>query len=309
MAAKSVSASKSLAVFGLTAVMSSGCTMMPPGVRAFGEQLSQEWTALVAVLEGKPSPLAKQSPQPSDGPDARRAKANAEILQEMMRVVWMKDPTDRAHFVGTVDSMNQGASVEGLYHGFTLSGEYRELEARSGVAPAAALRLFVEELVQVEKDLAQPTVFNERSALPLSPPIQPTEADAPADGAVPKELTFPAKAGSPAVSAAPVVAQSAADYERIFSRASIFTLKRVLAEEAVKLVQMRRADRNALAAWYGPFAARTAARGVDFGIPLRNKPDPVFHAQWAQGSSEDQILWEVLNRLHRLLNAQVAGNK
>jgi hypothetical protein len=43
-------------------------------------------------------------------------------------------------------------------------------------------------------------------------------------------------------------------------------------------------------------------RNVDFGVALRNKADEAFHLKWATEVSEDQIIWEVLNRLHRVLN-------
>ncbi len=53
--------------------------------------------------------------------------------------------------------------------------------------------------------------------------------------------------------------------EAIFFRFSLFTLKRILGEEGMRLV-------------------------TD------------FHQEWAMGASPDRIEWEVLNRLHRVLN-------
>lgn len=288
MAQKSVSISRSV-LLGIL-VVSSGCEV--PGFKT----------------DTKKSPTAIASPSS----ESARTQANAEILQEMLRVVLLRDPQDRAYFASYVDTMNQGASIEGLYNGFTLSADYRDLEVRSPLASGAALKAFLEELNLLEKELPEPTRFGEKMALPLAKPVQPEEipdAGEPIPGGQAKDLTFPAleaKRPSPPVSPeaaqaeAPVAAEAP---EAVFARASFFNLKRVLGAEALKVFHAKKADRAALSSWYGKFAARMAGRGVDFGIPLRNKADEGFHTQWAMQASEDQLVWEVLNRLHRLLNA------
>ena len=250
---------------------------------------------------------------------AKKTQANAEILQEMIRVVLLKEPSDRSTFSGFVDTMNQGLSIEGLYNGFTLSSEYRDLETRSPVASGEAVKIFVEELVQLELELPQPTVFDERSALPIPRPVQPGEVEpAPiggpenGNGGFARDLSFPgAKASVVPVSGTTAVATATPAGQpltreggmAIFGRASILTLKRVLGSEGLKVIRAKKATPDGLSLWYGKFAARLATRGVDFGIALRNKADEAFHVQWAKSATEDQLVWEVLNRLHRLLNA------
>ena len=45
-----------------------------------------------------------------------------------------------------------------------------------------------------------------------------------------------------------------------------------------------------------------AQRNVNYGIALRNKADEAFHYKWAVENAGDPVKWEVLNRLHRVLN-------
>lgn len=113
-----------------------------------------------------------------------------------------------------------------------------------------------------------------------------------------------------------------------FGLASLFTLKRVLSDEALKVLAAKgnvartavgssgavapaaepspgkseESPRVKLAGWYSKWAVHMAQKNVDFGVALRNKPDEAFHFKWATEVSEDQIIWEVLNRLHRILN-------
>jgi hypothetical protein len=93
-----------------------------------------------------------------------------------------------------------------------------------------------------------------------------------------------------------------------YANASIFTLKRVLGDEALKVIRARIANPEDLAAWYGPWAARFARLQIDYGLPLRSNTDPAFHRKWLvdemkQPNGADYVVWEILNRVHRLLNA------
>jgi hypothetical protein len=88
----------------------------------------------------------------------------------------------------------------------------------------------------------------------------------------------------------------------MFSRASVFTLKRVLGDALLELIDQMSPDHAALAKWYGQWVAAMDARGVDFGLALRNRADATFHEDWALHATQDQLVWEALNRVHRLLN-------
>lgn len=92
-----------------------------------------------------------------------------------------------------------------------------------------------------------------------------------------------------------------------FEQASLFTLKRILGDEALKVLDAKGAKTSDLLAWYGPWTARIASMKIDFGLPLRSNTDPLFHEDWAQEqlkkpSGIDYVVWEVLNRVHRVLD-------
>jgi hypothetical protein len=88
----------------------------------------------------------------------------------------------------------------------------------------------------------------------------------------------------------------------LFVGASIFTLKRVLGDEAIKVMAAKAEYKEKFALWYSKWVVHMASRNVDFGIGLRNKPDEAFHYKWAVEASPEKLKWEVLNRLHRVLN-------
>ena len=268
-----------LVYFGVLSALLVGCDIVPPEYEKHWVQLQKEWSALQSILTGGRSPLAQRSPNPSksispsgtpadaiaiDSPSARNAKANAELLQEVLRVVFIQDPKDRSQFGNLVDTLNQGASFEGLYNGFTHSTEYRKLEMAHAGASPEALKAFGEEFAWLETELPSPS-----------------EAS-----------------GSPNVD----VASLSDKYSRQFVGTSIFTLKRVLGDEALKVMTVKKEYPEKMALWYSHWVVRLAGRGVDFGIPLRNQADERFHYNWALGATEDRIKWEVLNRIHRVLN-------
>lgn len=95
---------------------------------------------------------------------------------------------------------------------------------------------------------------------------------------------------------------SAKKYEKKFQGASIFTLKRVLGDEALRVAEAK-TDRDAFATWYAHWTVELIDLGVGFGTPLRDKADFEFHRNWALKASRDRAYWELLNRVHRLLNA------
>jgi hypothetical protein len=146
--------------------------------------------------------------------------------------------------------------------------------------------------------------------------VQPS-ADAlpPADGVTVIEYgKGPAASpgGEPAPLTSPVAKPDATTlamgYAKVFVGSSIFTLKRIIGDEVQKLVALRLgkgapADgRERLAVWYGKWVVRLAGMGVDFGLPQRLRADELFHYQWAIAATPDRLQWEMLNRLHRLLN-------
>lgn len=98
------------------------------------------------------------------------------------------------------------------------------------------------------------------------------------------------------------------DFEAVnFQEASLFTLKRILGDEALKVVDTKSANPGVLVSWYGPWTARIASMKIDFGLPLRSNTDPHFHEHWAMEqlktpSGMDYVVWEILDRVHRVLD-------
>src|SRR5690348_3117978 len=84
--------------------------------------LSGQWNAFLDSLKtggvpasGRPRPGASPS---GLGVSAELSKANSELLHEVFTVVFGQEPADKALFGSYVDSLNQGASLEGVYNGF-----------------------------------------------------------------------------------------------------------------------------------------------------------------------------------------------
>ncbi|MEK6705823.1 MAG: hypothetical protein AABZ06_08540 [Bdellovibrionota bacterium] len=195
---------------------------------------------------------------------AVKAKIYAELLREIFLVVLLDEPKDRSQFGNLVDALNQGASLEGIYNGLTHSAEYRKLETKGPKASVTALEIFLKHLDIFESELPVPTQFGSGND---------------------NETT-----------------SSVSDIKQYFQNSSIFTLKRVAADEALKVIDFKRTERSKLVLWYSKWAVAQTSNNVDFGLALRNRSDEVFHYNWAVNASEDNLKWEILNRVHRLLN-------
>jgi hypothetical protein len=186
--------------------------------------------------------------------------------------------------------------------------------ADPGSTPSA-LKFFATELANVEVELQAPTEFGAGAAGPLGMAEQPTGNVNPTNGdsevvdfshtASPSPSALASSAAAPASKLA--VGDLQGKYAAVFASSSIFTLKRVLGDEIMKLVDEKGFvddhASKALQDWFGPWVVRMASYQVDFGLAQRNKPDAAFHSQWAASADSDLLRWEVLNRVHRVLNA------
>lgn len=287
------------AVFGLlflTSVLSmTGCDVRTEALNAW------------ATLSGQPIVQTQPSPSPVPSPEvltegeftsvaARNAKANSELFHEMFSVVFMREPKDRSEFGNWVDTLNQGASLEGVHNGLIRADEYRKLEHNGTTASVEALKVFSEELAVLENELPTPTDFDPLSSAP-SPAV-----GVPVPIPSPSRDTIDAPIPVPEVSPEVKIQNLSTKYSKLFVGSSIFVLKRILADEALRVISSKVAFREKEAFWYSKWVVHMAARKVDFGVSLRNNPDDAFHYKWAMASSTDRISWEVLNRLHRVLN-------
>lgn len=180
---------------------------------------------------------------------------HAWLIKEMYERIYaqtLKNPKEIAPWYGV---LNQGASIEGLYHGLILSEKYRELER--GKAPIAAVRFAAQELAVLQLERSQPG----------------PETRAQAEMNMAKVMNL-----------------------------SLFTLKRELGEKMLSAIEKRKGGKESFADWYAGYATRWAGEGVDFGLPERNKTDKEFHKDWVSQHSLGLVQWELLNRMHRLLN-------
>jgi hypothetical protein len=234
----------------------------------------------------------RKSPRPVPSA-ALNSVANSELLSEMYQVVFQSLPQGTQAFSGYVENLDQGASFEGIYNGFAHSADYRELETATPGTSTDALQFFAAELAEVEEALPIRSRMDAGSAKPL-PILNLAAAE---EEPVPAELAFDSPAPRPSARDA-----WAAEYEKIFRGASIYTLKRVLGDELLKLIDVKKAQPRELADWYSRWAAKLARKNIGFGLDLRNKADEAFHRQWARHAPLDLLSWEVLNRAHRVLN-------
>lgn len=272
----------------------------------------QKWTGAPAPRESVPAGSEKEAKKGAteEGGEplisshaAQKAQANAELLQEMFAVIFMKPAQDRGAFGNWLDTLNQGASLEGVYNAFTHSSQYRQLEAGHPGASPRAIKTFGRELARLQTELPQVTRFREDASQPLPVPVQPTYVpngeENFMDFGTPEEKQKKAEEAKKKALDLPVLAE---EYSAQFIGASIFTLKRILGDEVLKVIAEKSAYREKFALWYGKWAATLGSYGVDFGLPKRNLTDEKFHYQWALKADPDRLRWEVLNRVHRLLN-------
>ncbi len=82
------------------------------------------------------------------------AQVHAEMLHEMYTTVFRAEPPSREEFGSLVDSLNQGASLEGIYRGLVFGEAYRRLEEKEvGHVPAPVRTVFERECSLLEMHL------------------------------------------------------------------------------------------------------------------------------------------------------------
>jgi hypothetical protein len=252
-----------------------------------------------SLFSSQGGPQSQKSPAPGvlESEAARQAVMNRELLSELYHVVFMRAPEDMKEFTAFHENLNQGGSLEGVYNGFTHSRTWRALEEQSTKASPELLKVFAVELAVLMLEYPTLPEFTEADALPLAKPVEP-EGD---EGEMPKTIEYgkPASTGSPRPSLSALQAQ----LESTFQKASVFTLKRVLGDEALRVIAMKESSPVALHQWYSRWVVRVLVHKVDFGVSVRHKPEEKWHLEWAARNSTDRLRWEVLTRVQRILNA------
>ncbi len=210
--------------------------------------------------------LSLASPKP-----VAQSELNKEILEEMVVVVLQKEPQEWSSLSSFLEALDQGASYEEVYRGMIRSPEYQRLEQESGGASVEALKVFSALLSELEKQLPAPT--------PMDTLLQAAQ--------VSKETSQ---------------STEVKDLSSAFVGVPLFTLKKIIGEEALKVIAAQSEYREKLALWYSKWAIQMAKRSVDFGFEVRNNQNEAFYYRWALAQSRDLLQWEILNRFHRLLN-------
>lgn len=212
----------------------------------------------------------------------------------MIRVVFGTVPRDPQSFTAYHSSLNQGASLEGIFNGLVHSAQYREFEKNSKPAGALARAFFLDELMKIQRELPVPLSIAGQSGKPLMKFDFPTGADDTQMNLAETEKSFN-----------PTTARS--KYMTWFEKSSLPILKRVLADAVLAKIDAAGPE---LGKWYSESAARLGGSGVDFGLAQRNLPDADFHRKWYDAliqrvpldQAKDRVLWETLNREFRILN-------
>lgn len=271
-----------------SAVLLSGCNV-PIQVENAVESLKK----LVGM---QITPKATPSASPALSAEAAAGKANAELLAEMFQVVFnKKEVDDPSLYSSLLPSLNQGASLEGIYRGLVMGSRYRVWESKSKAASPNTIKFFAIEMGELQESMKNPTHFTKETAK-LAPSIDfPEGADD-----TPESYTFGTQ--STETETKKTKQQITEETLQNFIGATPFTLKRILADEALKKMDEMKDSPADLALWYAAFVVRLSTSKVDFGLPQRNSDDFDFHSRFAKTMSIDRVKWEVLNRYHRIIN-------
>jgi hypothetical protein len=226
------------------------------------------------------------------------AKANLELLSEIMKVVFNeKEVEDKSNFGELAHSLNQGASLEGIYRGIIMGSRYRGMEAKSKAASPTVLKAFAHEMAEIQTDMKDPTVFTQEAR--KIPSIEFPDENT-AGGDIPT-----AAANSQDITQKKDKKEIMNSLLQMFIGASPYTLKRVLGEEALKKMDEMKDSPGEMAQWYAKTTTQLCESKIDFGLAQRNLTDFDFHFKFAQKMAPDRVKWEVLNRYHRYLNAAI----
>lgn len=257
-----------------------GCNDSDQLIQTFNDQIGHRIGLKLQALNAPPnkkSPNATPSTEPSPTP---HRDVNAAFIHELYKVVLQREVRSEEEFQKNMHVMDQGAHFEGIYNGLVHSSEYKSLE--KGVASVSAVKVYADLMTQVLLDQKyDPLKIVKPETKPLLiageeiKPPQPTELE--------RESLK-------------------AEIERDAITKPFYALKRRLGEEVIKTIELKREYREKMATWYGRFTVSLNKRGVDFGVPERNKLDEYPYYKWALDAAEDRVRWECLNRVHVLMN-------
>jgi len=321
---------KILTIIILSSIFS-GCNYPEPI-----KDLLRLWISPTPVVKKEVNEEVHKIEPPSD---SAITMSNAEILKEMIQDIFQNQLVEfqKSTFNSLMSSMNQGASIEGLYHGLIVGEEYRDLESKSSKASPEVIKYFVSEMSELQLGMKSPTIFSKESVknlqtidypVGLADPKNPDESGVLMGGAEIKDF---GKDGPDSLvfgdeekpeqkvktSPTPIIKPLSKEVQELtknpkqeiadlmlknFANANQYTIKRVLCEEVMNKMEELKRLPSELAKWYADFMVRTAKSNVDFGHPQRNSADYSFYYNLANIKSFDRLKWEAVNRYQRILN-------
>ena len=260
------------------------CSVSPDVAKMFNEKIGPLIGMKLSVAPAPPTKAATTNPEEEvDAPDNRAM--NADFIREAFRVVLLRDLRSRDEFDKYTNVMDQGGHYEAIYNGLVYAAEYREKE--KGVSPVSSLKAYAQIMAQI-------TLDQKYDPLKVH---QAEEAEAAAGTkSETGEVTPPQPSEAERIALIGTI-------ERDAITQSTFWMKRRLGEEILKTIDLKKEYKEKLATWYARFTVFMNKRGVDFGLPQRNKPEEYFHYKWALDADEDRLKWECLNRAHKTINA------
>lgn len=270
------------------------------------KSLGAPWILILAVLGLGAATSACSSEKSSelDSPRARIAKVNGELFSEMVRVVFQQEKFQNLDlYTSYVNTLNQGASLQGVYNGLAHSSTFRARENEQKALSEKSLDFLASELAHVQLEMKDPLRLDEKSAAPLAP------VDFPTGSLNGKDVETKRSAGKPALPSLKPIELSK-KYAALFRPASPFTLARVVSDATLK--RAGEVSDLELGRWYGELCNRYAETGTDFGLKPRNDASVEFHEKWFKNLvassgvnvARDRLAWEVVNRIHRVAHSK-----
>ncbi len=218
-------------------------------------------------------------------------KLNADFIKELFKDTLTREPSsEEATRLMTV--LDQGAHFEGIYNGIIYSIDYKVKE--KGRASVAAIKIYAEILTRLKQEQEIETASKKNSEINMDQELPKTEILKPGSTDTAKVLTFTKEETAKKI--------EEFKQETVFNELSFCALKRILGEEMLKTIDLKKAYKEKLATFFGKNVIFLNQYGADFGIAQRNKNDETYHYRWALYSEEDRIKWEMLHRIHVIFN-------
>ena len=198
-----------------------------------------------------------------------RRRINRRFIKDIYREVFARSLHDKLIYENWMNVLTQGASVEGVYRGLVLSVEYQKME--KGRVPRAALDFFAEEVVRLQYEK-----FEKRYQNRTGKKLVPIE----------------------------IIKLGKKELMKQYAGAPLFSLKRVLGEAMLSRLSALQEDRDARSRWYAEIVSRWSNLGVEFNYVTRNSKNYKLHKDWAHWNSLGRIQWEILYRVHCIMNVR-----